>query len=262
MRDLIGITDMDKKKMCCVIAWCICSIFRGAFIDFADFYPFLLLTGPTQTAKSAILKVFAVDFYGVFNGFLSLSTISKNSRFEDFLSIGTFPLIINEAVGIEKIEGSGELKTMCTETSDYTRKLNARYSIKRPKVAPFGFTANYVDPFFLDKATMDRTLHIVYNKDDTIEKNLDWVIMRNKLKKYSLFSLYYDWYIKENEKIEDNLIDVLIKENSKKFFEYGEHKKYSKFMEIVGVIETGITIFNGIFKIDGEKKFLLIYECQ
>ncbi|KKL23399.1 hypothetical protein LCGC14_2425760, partial [marine sediment metagenome] len=114
----IGITKFDPIYLSIVIGFSMIAPFKLYFIKNYKLFPHLILEGDRNTAKTAILDTFIVDWFGIDKEHIAGKVFESVARFENFVTGSTFPLFVDEYV-IKDKNSINLLKEMATAMSDY-----------------------------------------------------------------------------------------------------------------------------------------------
>lgn len=255
----IYLTQMNETKLSIIIGWAISAPFRHVFINKLNLFPILNCYGKKNTGKSAILKVFCVDFYGVYKEYNSSKLIDSATRFEDTLSSSSFPVFIEEVIYMPK-DILSLIKEHATGSSRYFRKRSARENdFDCLKSAPLAIDCNTLVRGLMEPATNTKLLLIHFTEEEIIPMDLKWVKLKNELIKYNLFSLIYDYTKEWTDIIVKKRIDVLYKEITDFLEDEKEEieRNNPRIIQQYIIIVFGLDLFNEVFGIKFDREEII-----
>ncbi len=262
MNEFVRITQIPKDFLHIILAYCIIAPFKLSFMEKFGLFPNLILEGTKHTGKTAIIDFFGNYFYKHYKEHMSGQTAKSMARFEDTISSSTFPRVIDEFNGVS-VEVIDMLKEMATSVSDYRRKTSATTQFSRPKITPLIITSNDIGVHFNDSANSSRA--ITLNFKVTIQRDNQWVKLKNELRRKKLFSLVYDytkdWKNKEVIDLVERAIEKIITRQEKKSWKMKKftpseivlqryqkvEKDYPRILEIFQIILAGAQLFEEVF---------------
>lgn len=250
MKKFIDKTQMNKVKLSIIIGWAMAGPFRHVFINSFSLFPILCAYGDRSTGKSSVMEYFIVHFFGIHKTYYTPWILFSAARFEDVLSMSSFPVFIQE-VKIIPHKTLSLIKEHATGISEYFRKKSARENdFTCLKSAPLAMDCNKLPKTLRDPAMNTKLTMVPFSDKEIIELDQEWNDLRKELKKYKTFSLYYDytkdWGVEEIE-TRINLylgeIQQLIKEHDRENIEQDNPRIIHQYI----VIAFGIDLFNNIF---------------
>jgi hypothetical protein len=148
------------------------------------------------------------------------------------------------------------LKEHTTGSTFFRKKRSAReIDFKTIKSAGIAIDCNKLVKGLTDPATNTKLTLLEFTEEDQLEVNYKWIDMRNKLRKYNLFSLVYDytkdWTKKDiggriSKYIMDLVDDMGI---DKKEIE----KHYPRMLNQYNILAFGIDLFNDVFETEFDR---------
>jgi len=270
LEKFISITKIPEPFKSIIISFCIIAPFKLFFLERDGIFPTLILEGTKHTGKTSFLDFFGNYFYGHYEEHMSGQTAKSIARFEDVMSSSTFPRVIDE---YNNVPGQivDLIKEMATSKSEYKRKTSSITQFSKPKITPMLITSNDLGEFFRDSANSSRA--IILNFETTIVNDVQWVNLRNKLKKKKLFSLLYEytenWTNEDVRKLTDRALDRLY--NERKFARSWKTEglsnadvvrqylskydtEYPRISKIYEILLSGALLFEEVFGIKLETK--------
>ncbi len=256
MSKFVKQTQLDRVKTGVIVGWAMASPFRHAFINQLSLFPILCAHGNRNTGKSAVLEFYCVDFFGIHNSYIGAGVLGSPSQFEDFLSSSSFPIFIEEVIYIPD-NVLAIMKEHTTGTTQFRRKKSAReLDFECIKSAGIAIDCNHLIKSLTDPAMNTKVLLLPFTEQEIIERDPEWVNIKNKLKKYNLFSMMYDYTKDWTEKTIIQKISgyyneaLLMLGIKRKDIEKNNPRLITQYM----IISFGLELFNEIFGISFERK--------
>lgn len=252
LKEFVDKTKINKTKLAIIIGWSVAAPFRHIFIDVLDLFPILCCYGPRKTGKTAILKFFCVNFFGI-HMYYNSSLLYSTSRFEDVLSTGSFPIFIEEIITVP-LDILSILKEHATNSSRFFRKKNARENdFDCLKSAPIVFDCNNAVRSLMDPATNSKLTLVPFSEDEAISIDVEWIELRKKLSQYNLFSLMFEYTRDWSEKDVEERVQKYIRENP---LNEEDDKNNPRILQQWIILQFGIDLFKEIFDIELDNSFL------
>lgn len=249
MQNFIKITQMDEVKLSIIIGWCMSAPFRHVFINKFALFPVLCAYGNRSTGKTSVIEYFCINFFDVYESYDASRLFFSSARFENALSMSSFPLFVQE-VNIIPYETLSLIKEHSTGSSKYFRMKNSKENdFNCLKSAGLAIDCNTLPKTFQDPAMNTKLTVVPFTDEDIIELDPSWNNLKKELKKYKMFSLFYDY----TKTWSDDDIEGFLKLYEQEFYDKVQKQKGDiekdnpRIIQQYCIIAFGIDLFNEIF---------------
>jgi len=247
LQKFIQCTQCESINKALLIGWSLASPFRIFFIEKYDLFPILYNYGPPNTGRSSLEDFWIIDFYHIYDSHLPPNT--SVARLEDHLSKSSFPHSLQD-LKEENLFNNRELLGMLLDYSTslglFERKKGGKkIDFIKYKIAGLNLDSNDILSAFTSPNINERLIFAQYTKKTQLD--LEWIKLREELKKYKLFSLVYE-YTKDwtNNTVKERYEKILSRFTS----EFKTNS--SRLLKSAAILRFGLDLFSDVFGIQSK----------